>query len=81
MKTTEEKLDEILYLLKSGKKKKRGFFSRLLKLIGIIAVVAGVVYGLYRFFSPDYLDDFEEDFNEDFEESFQKEYAKAHKIS
>lgn len=39
-------------------------------IIGAVAVVAAAVYGLYRFFAPDYLEDFEDDFEEDFEDDF-----------
>lgn len=40
-------------------------------IIGAIAIVAAlgvVIYCLYRYFSPDYLDDFEDDFDEDYED-------------
>lgn len=33
--------------------------------IAAILVVACVVYGLYRYFTPDYLDDFDDDFEDD----------------
>ena len=32
--------------------------------------VAAIAYGIYRFFTPDYLEDFEDDFDEDFEDDF-----------
>ena len=37
--------------------------------LGIIAVAAAAIYGLYRFFAPDYLEDFEEDFEDDFDDN------------
>ena len=38
--------------------------------LGIIAVTAAAIYGLYRFFAPDYLEDFEDDFDDDFDDDF-----------
>ena len=37
-----------------------------LAIIGAVAAVAGIAYGVYRFFTTDYLEDFDEDFDEDF---------------
>ena len=34
------------------------------------AVTAAAIYGLYRFFAPDYLEDFEDDFDDDFDDDF-----------
>lgn len=38
--------------------------------LGIIVVAAAAIYGLYRFFAPDYLEDFEDDFDDDFDDDF-----------
>ena len=35
-----------------------------------LAAVAAAVYGIYRFFAPDYLEDFEDDFEDDFDDDF-----------
>ena len=35
-----------------------------------IAAVAAAVYGVYRFFTPDYLEDFEDDFEDDYDDDF-----------
>ena len=37
---------------------------------GIVAAVAAIAYGVYRFFTPDYLEDFEDDFDDDFDDDF-----------
>ncbi|MBO4697278.1 MAG: hypothetical protein J5643_08375 [Lachnospiraceae bacterium] len=37
----------------------------ILAVIGIIAVIAGIAYAIYRFCAPDYLEDFDD---EDFED-------------
>ena len=34
------------------------------------AAVAAIAYGVYRFFTPDYLEDFEDDFDDDFDDDF-----------
>lgn len=41
-----------------------------LAILGAIAAVAGIAYGVYRFFIPDYLEEFEDDFEEDFDDDF-----------
>lgn len=39
-------------------------------ILGIVASIAVAAYGIYRFFTPDYLDDFEDDFEDEFEDDF-----------
>lgn len=42
-----------------------------LMVLGVIALIGAVVYMIYRFFAPDYLDDFEEDdFEDDLDDDF-----------
>lgn len=42
-----------------------------LVILGVIVLVAAAVYGIYRFFKPDYLEDFEDDeFEDEFEDDF-----------
>ena len=36
----------------------------------VVAAVAAIAYGVYRFFTPDYLEDFEDDFDDDFDDDF-----------
>ncbi len=38
--------------------------------LGIAVVAAAAIYGIYRFFAPDYLEDFEDDFDDDFDDDF-----------
>lgn len=40
-------------------------FGCIICVIIAILVVAAVIYGLYRYFTPDYLDDFDDDFEDD----------------
>jgi len=42
-----------------------------LVILGVIVLVAAAVYGIYRFFKPDYLEDFEDD---DFEDEFEDDF-------
>ena len=44
--------------------------AKISDVIGIIVAVAAAAYGIYRFFTPDYLDDFEDDFEDGFEDDF-----------
>ena len=42
-------------------------------IVGVIAVVAGIVYAIYRFLTPDYLKDLDSDFDDDFDDFFEDE--------
>lgn len=42
----------------------------MLAIFGAVAAVAAIAYGVYRFFTPDYLEDFEDDFDDDFDDDF-----------
>lgn len=42
----------------------------ILAIVGAAAAVAAIAYGVYCFFTPDYLEDFEEDFEDDFDDDF-----------
>lgn len=41
-------------------------------IIGAIIVIGAVIYGIYKYFKPDYLEDFEDDYEDDdeFDEDF-----------
>lgn len=52
----------------SEKKKSKAVW--IFAVLGIIVVAAAAIYGLYRFFAPDYLEDFEDDFDDDFDDDF-----------
>lgn len=45
-----------------------------LAVIGAIAAVAAIAYGVYRYFTPDYLEDFEDDFEDDFDDEFDDDF-------
>jgi hypothetical protein len=50
-----------------------------LAIIGAVAAIAAIAYGVYRYLNPDYLDDFdfddfeEEDFEEDYDDDLEDE--------
>ena len=67
----ETKLKE-LWNKKSDDKQKNTVIW-VLAIIGAVAAVAAIAYGVYRFFTPDYLEDFEEDFDDDFDDYFSEE--------
>ncbi len=44
------------------------FFVKLLAVVGAVAVIAGIAFAVYRYFTPDYLEDLEDDFDDYFED-------------
>ena len=66
---TMNKIDDLVTALK--KKEEEKTRNTVLWILAII--VAGIAYGVYRFFTPDYLEDFEEDFDDDFDDYFEEE--------
>ena len=71
---TMNKIDDLVTALKKKEEEKtRNTVLWILAIIGAVAAVAGIAYGVYRFFTPDYLEDFEEDFDDDFDDYFEEE--------
>ena len=54
------KLNEFLHR-KEEEAKKKTCILWILAIIGVVAAVAAIAYGVYRFFTPDYLEDFEDE--------------------
>ena len=65
------KLNEILRRRDDDKIKKTILW--ILAIVGTVAAIAAIAYGVYRYFAPDYLEDFEEDFEDDFEDEYFEE--------
>ena len=63
------KLNELLHKNREEEKSKNVVLI-VLAVIGAVAAVAAIAYGVYRFFTPDYLEDFEDDFDDDFDDDF-----------
>ena len=64
------RLNELLHRREEDEKRKNCILWAL-AIIGAIAAVAAIAYGVYRFFTPDYLEDFEDDFDDDdFDDDF-----------
>lgn len=57
-------------LLKKEEEKKSDTWVWILAIVGGIAVIAGIVYAIYRYLTPDYMDEFDDDFDDDFEDDF-----------
>ncbi len=64
------KLNELVGKKQEEEKKKPSKAVIIFAIIGVIVAIAAAAYGIYRFFTPDYLDDFEDDFDDDFDEDF-----------
>ncbi len=67
----ETKLKNLLN--KKEDEKKKDTIIWILAIIGLVAAVAAIAYGVYKFFTPDYLEDFEDDFDDDFDDYFSEE--------
>lgn len=59
------KLNELIHK-KELEEQKKSSLLWVLAIIGAVAAVAAIAYGVYRYFTPDYLDDFDDDFDDDF---------------
>lgn len=75
--TAMNKLDEIIDLLKANKgitmrkeEKKCNVLAWVLGILAVVAVIAGVLYAVYRYLQPCYLEDFDDDFEDDFDDDF-----------
>ena len=63
------KLNELLHKQDCCEKKKTKVLW-ICAIAGAVVAVAAIAYGVYRFFTPDYLEDFEDDFDDDFDDDF-----------
>ena len=66
---TMTKLNDLLKK-KDDDEKKATKVIWIFAIVGIVAAIAAAAYGIYRFFTPDYLDDFENDLEDEFEDDF-----------
>ncbi len=69
------KANEFLNLRKKEEEKKK--CNKWAWAIGIIlgvAAIAAIAYGLYCYFTPDYLEDFEDDLDDDLNDEFDDEF-------
>ena len=64
------KVSDLLRKEEVVEQKKKSKIGWIIAGVAIAAVIAAAIYGLYRFFSPDYLEDFEDDFDDEFEDDF-----------
>ena len=72
-KLSMAKLNDLLKKEEEDKKPSKAVI--IFAIIGVLVAVAAAAYGIYRFFTPDYLDDFDdEDFeDEDFDDDAEEE--------
>lgn len=77
---TMNKIDEIVsatklheMLHKKEDNKAKSIILWVLAIVGVVAAVGAIAYGVYRFFAPDYLEDFEEEFDDDFDDDYFEE--------
>lgn len=69
-------MDKLEQLLKGNKcEKKCNSVLCVLAIIGAVTAVVLIAYGVYHYFTPDYLEDFEDDFDDDFDDDTLEEDA------
>ena len=56
------------------KTRKTNTIAIIVGIVAGVAIVAAIAYGLYCYFTPDYLDDFEDDFEDDFDDDFEDDF-------
>ena len=67
------RLNELIHRNQAEEKKKNTIIY-ILAGLGIAAALAAIIYGLYCFFTPDYIDDFDdEDMDDDFDDDYFEE--------
>lgn len=64
-KLSMAKLNDLLKKEEEDKKT-----SKAVIIFAIIGVLVAVAYGIYRFFTPDYLDDFDDEYDDEFDDDF-----------
>ncbi|MFP3156499.1 hypothetical protein LQZ18_19180 [Lachnospiraceae bacterium ZAX-1] len=69
------KLNDLLHKQNTEEKKSKVLW--ILAIVGAVVAVVAIAYGVYRFFTPDYLEDFEDDFDDDFDDDFFDEDEEA----
>ena len=63
-KLSMAKLNDLLKKEEEEKKPSKAVI--IFAVIGVLVAVAAAAYGIYRFFTPDYLDDFDDEYDDDF---------------
>ena len=73
-KLSMAKLNDLLKKEEEDKKPSKAVI--IFAIIGVLVAVAAAAYGIYRFFTPDYLDDFDDEYDDEFIER-EPEYTEA----
>ena len=66
-------MSKVEELLKDNKLAASDVYKRqviIFAIIGVLVAVAAAAYGIYRFFTPDYLDDFDDEYDDEFDDDF-----------
>jgi hypothetical protein len=65
--------DLLSTLQKKENEKNKNTVLWVFAIIGTVTAIAAIAYGVYRFFTPTYIEDFEDDFEDDFDDYFDEE--------
>ena len=67
------KANEFLKKKEAEEKKVNIVFVVCTILVSVVAIAA-IIYGLYCYFTPDYLDDFDDDYDDEFDDDFDDDF-------
>ena len=73
-KDKEEFTQMLVFEAGKEEESKKNTVLWVLAIIGAVTAVAAIAYGVYRYFTPDYLEDFEDDFEDDFDDDFDDDF-------
>ncbi|MDD7267008.1 MAG: hypothetical protein SPL15_08085 [Lachnospiraceae bacterium] len=58
--------------------KKTNTLTVVLAILGLLALMAAIAYGVYRFMNPEYIEDLDDDFEDDFDDYFDDDIPVIH---
>ena len=72
LKSVKKNVNELINREEESKmrEQKRDPILWALAIIGVIAAVAAIAYGVYRYFTPDYFEDYDDDYDDRFDDDF-----------
>lgn len=76
-----ERIEELMSFIKRKEEdlmKKTNTLTVVLAILGLLALMAAIAYGVYRFMNPEYIEDLDDDFEDDFDDYFDDDIPVIH---